>query len=270
MPLTSVAIAEPPPRPASALRITLTVTGAVERRALAEAAERAFAGVLDERAAVPLPGHEDRVSLSEPWPSARVVFGWLVPSATEPERAALRLAILAIAHQQVGKVARSLLTEKLVAVHVRGFLDLGERASVAAVEVVPAVMHDVADVERETDAALAAFADHGPTPAELAAVKAQNRARLQAEREHAGTTAEPKEAALARLARTAEKTEAVTADDLAALVKRVFVPGHRVVVITSPAPARGEEGTRPRVSWGDARGGPGETRSRRPPEDLSG
>jgi hypothetical protein len=234
MPLTSVAIAEPPPGPATALRITVTVTGNSTRRALGEAAERAFAGVLVGHADVAFPDHEERVSLSEPWPSARIVFGWLLPSASEAERAALRLGILALAHQQVGKVARTLVNEKLVAVHVRGFLDLGDRASVAAIEVVPAVMHDVADAQRETLAAIAAFAEHGPTALELAAVKAQHRARLQAERDRAGTTAEPREAALARLARIAETTEAVTAEDLAALVKRGFVPAHRVVVITNP------------------------------------
>ena len=234
MPLTSVAIAEPPPGAGSAMRITVTVTGSAGRGALKEAAERAFAGVLDDRTPVALPSREDRVTLAEPWPSARIVLGWLVPSASEAERTALRLAILAIAHQQVGKVARALVTETLVAVHVRGFLDLGERASMAAIEVVPGVRHDVADVERETDAALAAFADRGLTAMELAAVKAQLRARLQSERDRAGTTGEPREAALARIARTLDAAEAVTGEDLAALVKKSFGRERRVVVITQP------------------------------------
>ncbi len=232
LPLTSVAIAEVPPAPAR--RITLTVTGPVDRAALAAAAERAFAGVLDSRAAVTLPPGEDRLTLEENVPSPRVLFGWVAPSEDEADRAALRLAILAIAHNEVGRVARALVTERRVAVHVRGFLDLGERAGVVALEVVPAVLHDVADVEREADAALAAFAERGPSAAELSAVKAQLRVRLQAEQAHAGTTAEPRDVALARLARTGERAEAVTAEELAALVKRVFVPGHRVVVITGP------------------------------------
>jgi predicted Zn-dependent peptidase len=117
---------------------------------------------------------------------------------------------------------------------VRGFLDLGDRASVAAIEVVPAILHDQADVERELGAAIAAFAEKGPSPAELAAVKAQLRARLQGEEKRAGTTAEPRDVVLARVARTAERAEAVTADDLRALVKRVFSPAHEVVVTTTP------------------------------------
>ncbi len=167
-------------------------------------------------------------------PSPRILFGWLAPTATDAERATLRLAILAIAHNEVGKVARTLVAEKHVAAHVRGFLDLGDRASVAALEVTPAVMHDEADAERETDAALAAFLDHPPTDSDLAAVKAQHRARIQAEQSHAGATGEPKETALARLSRISERAEAVTAEELSAMAKRVFVPAHRVVVITRP------------------------------------
>jgi hypothetical protein len=233
LPLTSVAIAEPPGL-AGALRVTVTVTGPVERGPLAEAAERAFAGVLDTRAAAAILPREERVVLEEAVPSSRVLFGWVAPSESDADRAALRLAILALAHHEVGRVWRALVAERRVAVHVRGFLDLGERASVAAIEVVPMVLHDVADVERETDAALAAFAEHGPTAAELAAVKAQHRARVQAERVRAGSAAEPRDVALSRLSRLSDLVEAVTTEELTALVKRVFVPGHRVVAITRP------------------------------------
>ncbi len=231
LPLTSVAIADVPP---PGRRITLTVTGPSERGALAEAAERAFAGVLDARAVVAIPEGEARVTLDENVPSPRVLFGWVALAESDADRAALRLAILAVAHNEVGKVARALVAERRVAVHVRGFLDLGDRAGVAALEVVPAVLHDVADVERETDGALAALAEHGPTAAELAAVKAQHRARVQAELAHAGATGESREAASARLTRISALAEAVTAEELAAVMKRVFVPGHRVVVVTRP------------------------------------
>ena len=232
LPLTSVAIAEAPLPPAR--KVTVTVTGPSDRAARAEAAERAFAGVLDARAVLAVPAGEERVTLDESVPSPRVLFGWIAPCASDDERAALRLAILAIAHNEVGKVARALVAERHVAVHVRGFLDLGELAGLVALEVVPAVLHDVAEVEREADAALGAFAEHGPTAAELAAVKAQLRARVQAERGRAGATGEPRDAVLARLARASERAEAVTAEELTALVKRVFLPGHRVVVITRP------------------------------------
>ncbi len=232
LPLTSVAIADTArPGPGGRLRITVTVTSPAPRAAVADAAERAFSGVLEGRATVAPYPRDDRIDLDEPVPSPRVVFGWLTPVTGEPERAALRLAVLALAHNEVGKVARALVTDTHVAVHVRGFLDLGDRAAVAAVEVVPAVLHTEADVERETAAALDAFT---LTPAELAAVKTQLRARLQAEEKHAGSAAEPRDAALARLARLRDLSEAVSGDDLSALVKRVFAPGHRVIVTTRP------------------------------------
>jgi membrane-bound lytic murein transglycosylase D len=232
LPLTSVAIAEPSPaHPGALLRITVTVAGAAPRAAVAEAAERAFAGVLEGHAAVEPYPREDRIDLDQAVPSTRVVFGWVAPSESEAERAALRLAILALAHNEVGKVAHALVADTHVAVHVRGFLDLGERAGVAAFEVVPAVLHTEADVVRETDAALAAFA---LTPVELAAVKAQLRARLQGEEARAGTAGEARDAALARLTRVRELSEAMSGEELSALVKRVFTPDHRVVVITRP------------------------------------
>jgi hypothetical protein len=235
MPLTSVAIADPSVVPEALLHVTVTVTGAPDRAALEAAAERAFAALLEPSRAPVLPyPREDRIELSENVPSPRVVVAWLAPSTTDAERAALRVAILTIAHNEVGRVARALVAEKHVAVHVRGFLDLGDRASVAAIEAVPAVPHTTGDVESEIDAGLATLAERGPSPAELSAVKAQHRARVQSERTHAGTLGEPREAALARLARLTELVDAVTADEVAAVVRRVFVPGHRIIVVTNP------------------------------------
>jgi hypothetical protein len=235
MPLTSVAIAEPPPGPEALLRVTVTVAATAERATIESAAARAFAAVLEpSKNPVALHPREDRVELSEAVPSPRVAIAWLAPAATEVERAALRATILAIAHNEVGKVARALVAEKHVAAHVRGFLDLGDRASVAALEVVPAVPHNTADVEAEIEASLAALGEHGLSSTELSAVKAQHRARVQGERAHVGTTGEPREAALARLARVSELVDAVASEDIAAVVRRVFVPGHRVVVVTTP------------------------------------
>jgi hypothetical protein len=233
MPLTSVAIAEPPPSAEASLRVTVTLSGQDPRAAVE--AERAFGHVLDAtHAAIAVPLREDRAALVEPVPATRVVLAWLVPTATDAERAVLRLAMLAVAHNEVGTVARLLVADKHVAAHVRGFVDLGDRASVAALEIVPAVPHSAAEVEAEVDVGLASFADRGPSPAELVAVKAQHRARVQGERARAGSTAEPRDAALARLARLSDQVEGVTGESLAALVKRALTPGHRIVVVTSP------------------------------------
>lgn len=176
---------------------------------------------------------EERITVIAPVPSVRVLFGWIAPDAGD-EGAAVRLAMIALAHHELGRVARALVVERHVAVHLRGILDLGERAGVVAIEAVPAVLHDIGDIEEELDRALAGFIERGPTPAELEAAKAQLRSRFQASRSRAGSADEPKEAALARIQRLADRAEALTGQDLQAMVKKVFAPEHRVVVTTIP------------------------------------
>ncbi len=146
----------------------------------------------------------------------------------------MRLAVLLLAHDRFGRISRTLIGDKHVAVHLRGSLEHLDRASVAALEAVPAVKYDVPAVEAELDRALDAFAADGPTAAELAEAKAQLRARLEAERGRAGTPDEPKDAALARIARILTRADAVTAEEIQSLAKRVFAKGHRVVIVTEP------------------------------------
>jgi predicted Zn-dependent peptidase len=142
--------------------------------------------------------------------------------------------MLLLAHDRFGRAARALVSESHVAVHVRGSIENLPRASVVAIEITPSVKYDVAAVEKELDRAVAAFADQGPSAPELAEAKAQLRARLDAERARAGSPEEPKARALTRIARTAAGADAVTTDDVTAVVKRIFSPAHRVVVTTQP------------------------------------
>jgi predicted Zn-dependent peptidase len=237
LPLQSVCIAEPGTESAAwqaSLRVTVTVSGAGDRAALATEAERAFADALTTRAGASPLAHEERVDLIEPVPSPRVLFGWLAPTPGEADRAALRLAVLALAHEQLGRVARALLAETHVAVRVRGLLDVGNTASVLAIEATPSVLHDVTIVERELDRALEGLFTRGLTEAELQSAKEQLRARLQAARSRAGTTGEPREAALAKITRAAESADAVTGEELRAFVEKVLAKNRRVVVTTSP------------------------------------
>lgn len=226
------------------LLITVTASGAVDRAALAAAAERAFA---DVAGAAPPPAplaREERIDLVAGVPSPRILFGWMAAAPSEGEQAALRLAILALAHEQHGRVARALVAETHVAVRVRGLLDAGSAATVVAIEASPSVLHDVGDVERELDRAVAGFAERGPTDAELASAKEQLRARLAAARGRAGSDGEPREAALARIARTSDLADRVTAEDLRAVVEKALSPGRRVVVTTRPR-GSGEPGGPP-------------------------
>lgn len=232
LPLMSVAMAEGADR--APLRVTVTIAGAIDRSAAAASAERSLADALSPRGPMSLHPREDRVTLTEPVPSPRVLFGWIAPLADMNDAATLRLAVLALAHNELGRAARALVAERHVAVHVRGMLDLGERAGIVAIESVPAVLYDVAAVERELDRAIEAYAESGPTPQELTALKAQLHARLVAERARPGYPGDAKEVTLARLQRTDERAAQVTAEELKAFVKKVFARGHRVIVVTNP------------------------------------
>jgi predicted Zn-dependent peptidase len=233
LPLLSVVIAEPPPR--GALRVTVHLAAA-DRTIAAALAPRALASALDPGPNAPPFPREDRVTVPSAVPSPRVLFGWIGPPGDDAASPALRLGMLLLAHDRFGRAARALVSESRVAVHLRGSIENLPRASVVAIEISPSVKSDVVAVERELDRAIAAFAAQGPSAPELAEARAQLRARLDAERAHAGSPDEPKAAALARIARTTAGAEAATSDEVAAVVKRIFSPLHRVVVTTSPAP----------------------------------
>jgi predicted Zn-dependent peptidase len=205
-----------------------------DRKIAAALAPRTLASALDPGAISPLFPREERLSVSESVPSPRALFGWIGPPGDDASSPALRLGMLLLAHDRFGRAARALVTESHVAVHVRGSIESFPRASVVAIEVAPSVKYDVAACEKELDRAIAAFADQGPTAAELAEAKAQLRARLDSERARAGSPEEPKAAALARIARTAAAADAVTEGDVTAVVKRIFSPAHRVVITTEP------------------------------------
>jgi hypothetical protein len=231
LPLLSVVIAEPPPQ--GALRVTVHLVAA-DRAIAAGLAPRALASALERGPVSPVFPREDHLAVSEPVPSPRVLFGWIGPPGDDASSPALRLGMLLLAHDRFGRAARALVSESHVAVHVRGSIENLPRASVVAIEIAPSVKYDVAACEKELDRVLVAFADQGPTAAELGEAKAQLRARLDVERAHAGTPEEPKALALARIARTAARAESATESEIAAVVKRILSPAHRVVISTEP------------------------------------
>jgi hypothetical protein len=231
LPLLSVVIAEPPPQ--GALRATVHL-GFADRKIAAALAPRALASALDPGAISPLFPREDRLAVSESVPSPRALFGWIGPPGDDASSPALRLGMLLLAHDRFGRAARALVTESHVAVHVRGSIENFPRASLVAIEIAPSVKYDVGACEKELDRVIAAFAEQGPSAAELAEATAQRRARRDPARARAGSPEEPKAAALARIAGTAAAADAVTASDVTAVVKRIFSPAHRVVITTEP------------------------------------
>lgn len=237
MPFQTITIADPgaeSPAFRAPLRVTIEVTGAVDRRTIEPLAERSFADVLSSRSAIAPRSSEERITLPLSVPSPRIAFSWLVPTETDADRAALMLAVVALTHDEHGRVARALGPETHVAVRVHGMLDVGDAASVLSIEVSPSVLHDVAAVERELDRALLGFASQGPREAELAAAQEQLRARFHAARGRAGTTGDKKEATLARLTRHEQRAAEVTGSDLAALVGKALSKSRRVVVTVGP------------------------------------
>jgi predicted Zn-dependent peptidase len=224
---------EPPP--AGAMRITVRVTGA-DAKAVSAPAGRALGGVFERGPTAVAHPREDRLTVTEKAPAPRIFFGWIGPPADTAEDPALRLGMLLLAHDRFGKIARALVADKHVAVHVRGSIEYWARGSASVIEAVPSVKYDVTAVEQELDRVLAAFIEQGPTAPELVEAKDQLRARLVAERGRAGTTAEPKEVVLARVGKLMASADAATSEEVQSVVKRVFAKEHRVVVTTTPGP----------------------------------
>ena len=230
MPLSPFNLAEAPAPPK--LAFTVAVTGPVDRATLSPLAERAFVDLVPAPVKVGAPSSEERVALTAHVAAARAVFGWLIPVEDEGTIALLRLTSVLLSDDEVGVVHHTLVSEKHVAAHARAILEIfpppaHPGAAVLAVELVPAVSHDVASVERELDQALGAFASRGPSADELAVAKAHLRARIAAEKLRASATPP-------RLDRLQARAEAATAPELQALVKEALAKEHRVVVTTTP------------------------------------
>jgi predicted Zn-dependent peptidase len=136
--------------------------------------------------------------------------------------------------------------ERQLASLVKGALDIGPRASVAAIELSAAVPHELSEVEARMDAEIAALGEAGPTGAELGLAKALLKLRIQ--KDIASATGPvvanaPRSAVSARIRRmlqpgSAERLMAaideVNAAAVKAIVKRTLSKNNRVVVTTNP------------------------------------
>ncbi|HEY4122340.1 MAG TPA: lytic transglycosylase domain-containing protein, partial [Byssovorax sp.] len=184
-PLASVLFAD---LPRGGFRVTLKVEGPVSRERIDGAARASFARLFDDGLEAAPPGKDERLSASGPITSPRLLVGWIAPPEGAAEEPALRLALVLLANHQTGRLARALV-ERSLASHLRGTLDLGDRASVAALEIEPAVPHDADEVLRELDKALEASAE-GATAADVATAKEKLRVYLRAERARGGRPGE--------------------------------------------------------------------------------
>ncbi len=228
-PIASIAMVE---EPRGGMRVTVRIDGPAKRGEVAAAARRAFA-VLDAPVAA-FAAHErvDRVTATSGTTSPRLLYGWIAPAEGDGSEAALRVAIVALAHNQAGRLARALV-QRGIAAHLKGALDLGEAASVASLEIDAAVPRD-AERSRALDAELDAAAASPPSASDLGAAKDILRSYLRGERGRPGRAGETKEAATARVDALLKKADDIAPEDVRAVIKKVFVPEHRVVVTITP------------------------------------
>ena len=232
-PGAEVLFAEHEPR--GAIRVALSIRGDVDRKLAEPAIARAF-GDLAPGAGTPWPPHPraERRAVTDDVQSPRLLLGWIGPPADDATDGATRLALTLLAHGSMGRATRAMVLERRLAARVRGVLELGPRGSVATIEAVPAVPHDVGEVEAALDEVIAKLAAEGPTAPVLSAAKALTRARLERERLIAATSAGPREARIAAATRALEAVEAASADDVQAAARKVFTRDHRVIVTIAP------------------------------------
>jgi len=240
--LTEAMAAERSPTKAS-----ITLIGDVSRERVEQLAQKLFV-MLPAADATPISPHprEERRSVEQNVPATRVLYGYIAPGEEDvKEHAAARVATWLLSSSKGGRLDRALLEKGFVS-EVKAMLDAGSRASVAAIEVVPAVPHDAAEVEQRLDAEIDSFVAAGPTGADIAFAVAHLKAGLKKEiASRKGAVAEnaPKAANSARIreALTPGTTEALieeldkmSVQTMKAVLKKMFARGHRVVVTTLP------------------------------------
>jgi predicted Zn-dependent peptidase len=111
---------------------------------------------------------EERVVVEQNVPHPRALYGWIAPGEENVKlHAAMRVAMWILSSSKGGRLDRALV-EKGYASEVKAQLDAGSRASVALIDVMPAIPHDIAAVESRLDAEIDTFVDVGPTNVEIA------------------------------------------------------------------------------------------------------
>lgn len=235
----------------SASRATVTVVGDMNR-AHARRLVEIVLGALPVADGTPIPLHprEERVVLEEAVPAPRALYGWIAPGEGDESDSAMRVAMEILIGPKTARLERALVEQGHVAAAVKGTLDLGARASIAAIEVTPAVPHDVTQCELRLDAELSAMANAGPTAQELAVAKALIRHRVQREiASGAGpiVAGAPRTANSARIRsalnpganeRLIAQIDEVSAQSVRQVVRRMLAREHRVVIVSTPKEAR--------------------------------
>ncbi|MFT3772346.1 MAG: hypothetical protein QM820_43680 [Minicystis sp.] len=223
-------------------RASITVVGDVDELRVKKLSE-SFLAAVSPPVDHPIGPHprDERLTIEDSVPGARLLVGWIGPGEGEVGDASLRVAIECLEDAKIGLLAKMLGD---VASSARADLEVWPRASVATIEVAPA--HDPADALHRLEAELAKLADEGPDASAVAMAKWLLHARLQKEKttvKDGGLAGAVHSAGLVKLRhalrpwagdRASKALDEVTVASVRAAVKRVLSSDHRVVVITRP------------------------------------
>lgn len=240
--LRDMMIAEAMRREHALARASITVVGDVDELRATKLAE-AFLGPIKSPADAAIGPHprDDRLTVEDAVPAPRVLVGWIGPGEGEVGDASLRVAVELLENPRFGLLGHAL-GSAVSSAHAD--LEVGPRASVAAVELTPA--HEAPEALHRLEAELDRLADDGPEASQVAMARFMIHARVQKEMAAAassGLTGALHSAGLAKLRhalrpgageRALEALDEVTVGSVRSVIKRVLGKDHRVVVTTVP------------------------------------
>lgn len=226
---------------------SITVIGDVSRKRVQELCDRLMISMpIASTAEIPVHPREERLVVEQGVPNARALYGWIAPGEENVKmHAAMRVAMWILSSSKGGRLDRALV-EKGYASEVKAHLDAGSRASVAVIDVMPAIPHDVAAVEARLDAEIDSFIESGPTNVEIAYAVAHLKNGLKKEIASQGGEIAMNAPKFANSARIREAFDPGTSASILTeydkmsnqtvkqALKLTLSRQHRVVVVTAP------------------------------------
>ena len=245
--LRDLLIAEAMRKEHEGARASITVVGDLDEARTKKLAE-AFLGNLGTPVDVPVLPHpkEERLTVEDAVPSARLLFGWIGPAEGEVGDASLRVAVEILENPKLARLTKSLVERAGVASLATAGIEITPRASVTAIELAPAAGHELAELEKKLDQELEKLGTEGPAAVDVEWGKYLVRARIK--REMAAASQQLPGGAissgsLAKLRhalkpgagdRALAALDEVTVSSVKAAVHRILGKDRRVVVTTLP------------------------------------
>jgi zinc protease len=191
-----------------------------------------------------------RVEVEEPVELAKVSLGWITPPTYGPDHEALEVAAAVLAGGKATRLYKALVVEQKLASEVAADLDPNALASMFNVSAIAASEKKPADLEAAMDKVLGDLAAKGPEPAELERARRRLLVELESDLQllNGGDGESGRAGLLQRfnhylgdpnhIGTYRSRLKAVSAADVARVVKTHLGNNTRVVVVTKP---RGEK-----------------------------